>query len=142
MREWMLQGCDGFMCVVVIESPLQLDFQLNRSNFLQIWYQAVVMVESLDKELTLKAGKLFHFLFNFSFSLFTDAAWIEQNQCCGMGFVLVNRDKIILLVGPRNRRAISDIHGELNVLIVALKCCLERSFQPQNIYADCVVLVD
>lgn len=59
-----------------------------------------------------------------------------------MGFVLVNRDKTIMLAGAMNGRAISGVQGELNALIMELKCFLERSFQPQNIYIDCAVLVD
>lgn len=111
-------------------------------DFLQNGYRAVDMVVSLEKKLTLRAGKLCHFPFNSSLSLFTDAAWIEQTHCCGMGFVLVNRHKTILLAGATFGRAVSCVRRELLALSGSLKSCLERNVQLQNIYIDCAVLVD
>lgn len=68
-------------------------FKSSIPNFRQIGHQANDLVRSLDHDLRLSAGKLSFFPFNSALYLFTDAAWVEQNQSCGLGFVLANGKK-------------------------------------------------
>lgn len=86
-------------------------------------------MESLARELKQSSGKLTYFPFNSSISLFIDASWIEQNKCCGKGFALVNGDKTIILIGARNERANSSVQAEMNTLVEALRCCVDRKFE-------------
>lgn len=100
------------------------------------------MVEILERVMKQDAGKLSYFPFNSSLSLFTDAAWIEPNKCCRMGFVLVNGDNIIMLAGGRNGHTNSSIPAKVFALEKALKCCVERQLYPQNIDTGCAGLVE
>lgn len=86
-----------------------LIFNKRIPNFHQIGYQAIAIVESLSRDLKQRAGKLTYFPFNFSLSLFSDVAWIEQNKCCGMGFVLINGDNKILSARASSGRANSSV---------------------------------
>lgn len=78
-----------------------LIFNQTTPDFLKIGYQAVNMVECLTSVIQQTSGKLSYSTFHAFLSLFTNAVWIEQNRCYGMGFVLIDGNKTILLVGAR-----------------------------------------
>lgn len=100
------------------------------------------MVRDIVSEHKHNTGKLSHFPFQYSLSLFTDAAWTEHDGCCGTGSVLVNGNQMVLFAGASNTTVESSTQVEIIALEEALNRYIERSLYHTHIYSDCTSLVD
>lgn len=91
----------------------------------------------MSRELKHNSGKLVFSQFHSQIFIFTSAAWIESTRSCGLGFILVNSEKVVLLVGGRSSVAVSIIQAEMEALKVTLCCCLKEGLFPSHIYMNC-----
>lgn len=75
-------------------------------------------------------GMLTSFPYHSLLSLFTNASWSEQSQCCGMGFVLINANKMVILVGTSFGIVEFSIQAKAKFMEVAIRCYTNRDLTP------------
>lgn len=67
----------------------------------------------------------------------TDASWDIDRRRIGLGFVIYNNQRTVLLVGPMGGPFDNSIQAEFDAIIFALNQFLINNWKPNLIQCDC-----
>ena len=90
-----------------------------------------------------KTGENLHKTFYRHFiSIMCDASRINNSSLCGSSYIIVADNQCIVQAGVASSTQETSLHAELAALEEALKQCRERSLNPNQIFSDCLAMLE
>ena len=101
---------------------------------------AVEEVKKYISEAIYKRESFFLNIFNTypSYYIFTDAAWVLDEQMGGCGLCIINSNKVFIIAGCSGMHAEMTLEAELTAIQIGLRVAIEWALNIEVTFTDCI----